>query len=124
MKTTQHAGKYRASGKELAKIKAREKRNAKRRDKKMQPGSVEEVTYYKGVLVECCVGVTEIQRMVESLQFLMRRGGEIEGLCLRLVESYEFLKGLVMGGEEIEGVGGMRELDDDVMGVLSLLGVR
>ena len=83
LKTTQHAGKYRVSGKELAKIKAREKRNAKRRGKKMQPGSVEEVAYYRGALVECCVGVLEVRRIEESLQFLIRRGGEMEGLCLR-----------------------------------------
>mmetsp|Transcript_26668 Transcript_26668/g.55663 ORF Transcript_26668/g.55663 Transcript_26668/m.55663 type:complete len:292 (+) Transcript_26668:3-878(+) len=123
LKTTQHAGKYRASGKELAKIKAREKRNAKRRDKKMQPGSVEEIAYYRGGLVECCVGTLEVQRIEEALQFLIRRGGEMEGLCLRLVESYEFLCKVVSEGEKIEGVGDSHvELSEDVMGILKYLG--
>ena len=124
LKTTQHAGKYRASGRELAKIKAREKRNAKRRDKKMQPGSVEEIAYYRGGLIECCVGTLEVQRIEEALQFLIRRGGEMEGLCLRLVESYEFLCKVVSEGEKIEGVGDSHvELSEDVMGILKYLGL-
>eukprot|EP00519_Triparma_laevis_P003205 CAMPEP_0182501980 /NCGR_PEP_ID=MMETSP1321-20130603/12458_1 /TAXON_ID=91990 /ORGANISM="Bolidomonas sp., Strain RCC1657" /LENGTH=104 /DNA_ID=CAMNT_0024706759 /DNA_START=13 /DNA_END=324 /DNA_ORIENTATION=- len=79
LKTTQHAGKYKESSKEAAKIKAREKRNAKRRDKKMQPGSIEEVTYFRNVLTECCVGTGEVERIQDTLAYLMRRGGEIEG---------------------------------------------
>ncbi|GMH59684.1 hypothetical protein TL16_g02882 [Triparma laevis f. inornata] len=118
LKTTEHSGKYKQSSKEAAKIKAREKRNAKRRGKKMQPGSIEELTYFKNVLIECCAGAGEIEIIQDAIEYLMRRGGEMEGLGVRLVESYEGLrKQVVKFKEEVEGIEKEWEGEGKVEGV-------
>ena len=100
----QSGGKFK-SNREANKIKNRERRNAKRLAKKMQPGSIEEVRYYKGVLVECKVGEEERDKIVDTINYLVREG-EVEGLAKRLFQSYEGMR------DEV-GEGGLDFLEMD-----------
>merc|ERR1711871_507498 len=88
-------GKFK-SNREANKIKNRERRNAKRLAKKMQPGSIEEVRYYRGTLVECKVGEEEREKISEAINYLVRCG-ELEGLARRLFDSYEGMRKDVVG---------------------------
>jgi hypothetical protein len=110
-------GKFK-SNREANKIKNRERRNAKRLAKKMQPGSIDEVRYYKGVLVECKVGEEEKDKIVDTINYLVR-SGEVEGLAKRLFESYEGMRCDVGGGESdfLE----MEELPGNVKALFALL---
>ena len=108
-------------GRAKNKARTREMRNAKRMAKKMQPGSVEEVAYYRGVLVECCPSEEERCKTEETVMFLVRNG-QLEGLGLRLVESYrdleKFINELIQqekatGGVDADGVV-VKEMNADV----------
>jgi len=117
--TNAHGLKYK-SNKEANKIKNRERRNAKRMAKKMQPGSIEEVKYYKGVLLECKVGEEERRKITECANYLVRYG-EVEGLARRLVSEYDGIRKDVMDAEvdDLE----MEQLDGSLRAIMETFAI-
>ena len=88
--------------------------------KKMQPGSIEEVKYYKGVLLECKVGEEERRKITECANYLVRYG-EVEGLARRLVSEYDGIRKDVMDAEvdDLE----MEQLDGSLRAIMETFAI-